>query len=86
MFTIKKNKKKAIYSQIGLELVAPLGRGPKLIERFIEKRGEGVFAVVFKYTVCNRWTRRNVNIRLAINTAAKLLINFYCVIAAYRVR
>jgi len=34
---------KGVYSTLGLELLAPLGRGPRLIEQFIEKRGEGVF-------------------------------------------
>jgi len=39
---------RGVYSSFGLELVGALGRGPDLIERFIEKKGEGVFAVVLK--------------------------------------
>jgi len=35
-------------SRFGLQLESPLGRGPDFMQQFIEKKGEGVFAVIFK--------------------------------------
>ena len=39
---------KGVYSSLGLELVAPLGRGPDWLARSLEKRGQGVNALVIK--------------------------------------
>jgi len=39
---------KELNSAFGLELISPLGHGPDFIQRFLDKRGEGVFAIVLK--------------------------------------